>query len=79
MLPSGKKIERRFRGKETINTVKSFLVLHFNEMGDDDDGKIENFQLSSNYPRKALVDGDVTLESEGLCPQAVIMVQDMDA
>lgn len=81
MLPSGQRIERRFRGKETIDTVKSFLILHFEEKssGGDDGNKIENFQLSSNYPKKALVDGSATLESEGLCPQAVIMVQDLDA
>ncbi len=78
MLPSGKKVERRFRGRDTIDTVKSFLILHFEEMGDKG-GKIENFQLSSNYPKKALVDGSATLESEGLYPQAVIMVQDLDA
>ena len=82
MIPSGQRIERRFRGKETIDTVKSFLILHFEEKssgGGDDGNKIENFQLSSNYPKKALVDGSATLESEGLCPQAVIMVQDLDA
>lgn len=78
MLPSGQRIERRFRGRETIDTVKSFLILHFESLNDDDD-KITNFQLSSNYPRKVLGDGSATLESEGLCPQAVIMVQDLDA
>jgi hypothetical protein len=77
MLPSGQRVERRFRGKETIDTVKSFLLLHFEE--DELTNKIENFQLSSNYPKKALVNGSATLESEGLCPQAVIMVQDLDA
>jgi len=81
MLPSGQRVERRFRGRETIDTVKSFLILYFEK--DDgkksDEYKIKNFQLSSNYPKKALVDGSATLESEGLCPQAVIMVQDLDA
>ena len=79
-LPSGKKIVRRFRAIETIDTVKSFLVLYFEEkdaMGES--GKIENFQLNCNFPRKALVNGSATLEEEGLCPQAVIMVQDLDA
>lgn len=80
MLPTGQRIERRFRGIETIDTVKSFLVLYFEEkdaMGES--GKIENFQLNCNYPRKALVNGSATLEEEGLCPQAVIMIQDLDA
>ena len=78
MLPSGKKVERKFRGKETIDTIKSFLIVYFEDNKDTVE-KIENFQLSSNYPRKVLVDGEATLESEGLCPQAVIMVQDLDA
>lgn len=76
MLPSGKRVERRFRGNDTINVMRAFLVLHFDE---NDDIGIENFQLSMNYPKKSLVDGEKTLESEGLCPQAVIMVQDLDA
>jgi FAS-associated factor 2 len=75
MLPSGKRVERRFRGNDTIDTMRAFLVLHFDGNGVD----IENFQLNSNYPKKALVDGERTLENEGLCPQAVIMVQDLDA
>ena len=41
--------------------------------------KIANFGLCTNYPKKNLVEEYVTLESEGLCPQAVIMVQDLDA
>jgi len=75
MLPSGKRVERSFRGIDTIDVVRAFLIIYFEE----NDIGIENFQLSSNYPKKALVDGSKTVESEGLCPQAVIMVQDLDA
>lgn len=75
MLPSGKRIERKFWGADTIENVRAFLILYFEEHGIG----IENFELRSNYPKKALVDGEKTLEGEGLCPQAVIMVQDMDA
>jgi hypothetical protein len=76
MLPTGKKMVRKFRAKETVDTVKSFLVLYFEEQAV---GKIENFQLSTNYPKKVLTDGNATLDSQGLYPQAVIMVQDLDA
>ena len=55
--------------------VRAFLILHF----DENDMEMDNFQLSSNYPKKALVNGDATLEEEGLCPQSVIMVQYLDA
>lgn len=75
VLPTGKRLERKFRGDDTIDVVRSFLILHFEE----NDIPIENFELSSNYPKKALTDGEKTLESEGLCPHAVIMVQDLDA
>jgi FAS-associated factor 2 len=75
MLPSGKRLDRRFRGDDTVDVIRSFLILHFHE----NDVGIENFQLSSNYPKKTLADGSKTLEEEDLCPQAVIMVQDLDA
>jgi len=75
MLPSGQRIERRFWGVDTVNVVRAFLMVYFEENGVG----IENFQLNCNYPKKALADGDATVESEGLCPQAVIMVQDLDA
>jgi len=75
MLPSGQRIERRFRGMDDVGLLRAFLIIHFYEK----DIPIESFQLSSNYPRKILSDLDSTLEGEGLCPQAVIMVQDLDA
>ena len=75
MLPSGKRVERKFWGDDSVNVVRAFLILHFHE----NDIQMDNFQLSSNYPKKALVNGDATLEEEGLCPQSVIMVQDLDA
>lgn len=75
MLPSGQRIERRFYGVDTVHVVRSFLVLYFEENNID----IENFQLNCNFPKKVLNDEDATLEDEGLCPQAVVMVQDLDA
>lgn len=75
MLPSGQRIERRFYGMDTVNVMRSFLILYFeeNKIG------IENFQLNCNFPKKVLNDENATLEEEGLCPQAVVMVQDLDA
>lgn len=40
---------------------------------------IESFSLNCNYPKKTLEDDAKTIEEEGLCPQAVIMVQDLDS
>lgn len=75
MLPSGQRIERRFYGMDTVNVMRSFLVLYFEE----NNIGIENFQLNCNFPKKVLNDENATLEEEGLCPQAVVMVQDLDA
>lgn len=75
MLPSGQRVERRFRGMDTIHVIRAFLLLYFEDNGIG----IQNFQLNCNFPKKVLKDGDSTLEQEALCPQAVIMVQDLDA
>lgn len=75
MLPSGQRVERRFYGMDTVACMRSFLVLYFEE----NNIGIEHFQLNCNFPRKVLNDEDATLEDEGLCPQAVVMVQDLDA
>eukprot|EP00553_Chaetoceros_curvisetus_P013219 CAMPEP_0204641966 /NCGR_PEP_ID=MMETSP0717-20131115/51428_1 /ASSEMBLY_ACC=CAM_ASM_000666 /TAXON_ID=230516 /ORGANISM="Chaetoceros curvisetus" /LENGTH=393 /DNA_ID=CAMNT_0051662697 /DNA_START=133 /DNA_END=1314 /DNA_ORIENTATION=- len=79
MLPSGKRLERRFWGSDTIDVMRAFLTIHFEDKENGGEHVIQNFQLSSNYPKKTLVDGEASLESEGLSPQAVIMVQDLDA
>lgn len=75
MLPSGQRLERRFRGSDTVAVLEAFFMVELENKGI----VMENFQLNCNYPKKALVDETKTLEEEGLCPQAVIMVQDLDA
>jgi FAS-associated factor 2 len=79
VLSSGKKIERRFYCDETIGTLRAFLTVHFadNSMPD-----IASIGLSTTYPRKTYNEEDDnhrTLQEVGLAPQAVIMVQDLDA
>jgi len=91
MFPSGLKVERRFRGGDGVELLRAFTITYLDEHRDIG---IKNFELSSNYPRKVLVvenrnggDGSTaaanvvtgTLEEEGLCPQSVVMVQDLDA
>ncbi len=53
MLPSGKRVERTFWGDDSFNVVRAFLILHF----DENDIQMDNFQLSSKYLKKALVNG----------------------
>lgn len=75
VLPSGQKLDRRFENDETIGTLKAFLVLHFSEQNPS----VKNLALSTNYPKKTYSDDMKTLQESELCPQAVLMVQDMDA
>ena len=76
-LPNGKKIDRRFHNSDTVEVLRAFLTLHFDETGVE----IKNFGLSTNFPRKTFGEEDntLTLEEAGLAPQAVVMVQDLDA
>ena len=74
VLPTGQKVNRRFYADDTIGVVKAFVYLHCLEQ----EG-MENIGLSTNFPRKTYEDDDLTLQDAGLVPQAVLMVQDLDA
>ncbi|CAB9503844.1 UBX [Seminavis robusta] len=79
VLPTGTKLNRRFHNDETIKALKAFLTLHFAEQTDATQN-IRNIGLSSSFPKKTYTDlEDQTLEESGLSPQAVLMVQDLDA
>jgi FAS-associated factor 2 len=79
VLPSGAKINRRFVGQQTtMAAVKAFLTVYFC----DSNIQIANIGLSTNFPRRTFeagADDALTLEEAGLSPQAVLMVQDLDA
>jgi FAS-associated factor 2 len=75
VLPSGQKINRRFHADDTIGTVRSFLMVYFHE----NEIPIQNVRLSTNFPKQHYDDDAVCLQEGGLVPQAVLMVQDLDA
>lgn len=75
MLPSGKKMERRFLSSHTMKHVMAFVRVWMYDHEID----IQNFVLSSNYPKKTFEEVDVSLEDAGLSPMAVLMIQDLDA
>jgi FAS-associated factor 2 len=76
VLPSGQKVNRRFYGDDTIGTCRAFVRLHCHE----NEIEMGTIGLSTNFPKKSYNDDDtVTLEDAGLAPQAVLMVQDLDA
>jgi FAS-associated factor 2 len=79
-LPTGTKLERRFENDETVGALKAFLILHFAETATpDQDHVIKNISLSTNFPKKTYGDDSKTLQESDLCPQAVLMCQDLDA
>jgi len=75
VLPSGRKLDRRFEQGETVGALKAFLILHFSE----NNVGIKNIALSTNFPKKQYDDEKQSLVESGLSPQAVLMVQDLDA
>lgn len=77
VLPSGKKVERRFESDETIGSLKAYLKVTFNDSPDDEG--FERIGLSTNYPKQTYEDDSLTLEEAALGTQAVLMVQDLDA
>jgi FAS-associated factor 2 len=78
-LPTGTKLDRRFHNDEPIKSLKAFLTLHFSEQTDQTKN-IRNIGLSTSFPKQTYHEReDQTLEESGLSPQAVLMVQDLDA
>lgn len=77
VLPSGTKVMRRFYSNEKIAGLLSFLTVHFH---DNEIAMSKNIGLSTNFPKKSYHENpNLTLEEAGLSPQAVLMVQDLDA
>ena len=76
VLPSGQKLNRRFYADDTIQACKAFVRLHYHE----NELEMGTIGLSTNFPKKSYNnDADLTLQEAGLTPQAVLMVQDLDA
>ncbi|VEU34407.1 unnamed protein product [Pseudo-nitzschia multistriata] len=85
-LPNGKQLDRRFEGDETIGSLKAFLILHFASESDKNGAVVKRVALSTNFPKRTYgaeggeSDDDLKILKEcDLCPQAVLMVQDLDA
>ena len=69
----------RWNLKTYIHPFPSFAMITQQQQ----QGRITNIGLSTNFPRQSFndmeVDNDKTLMELGLVPQAVLMVQDLDA
>lgn len=79
VFPTGKKLVRKFGADETVKVLRAFLIVYYH---DNDMPEIMNVGLSTSYPKKSYnseADEGLTLREAGLAPQAVLMVQDLDA
>ena len=76
VLPSGGKLNHKFDEAGTPAVLFAYLKVHFREHN----VPIENIGLSTSFPKRSLdEDGSQTLVEAQLAPQAVLMVQDLDA
>jgi len=67
-IPNGERIERRFYSNATVQNL-----IDFAEAMSDFDSK--DFQLVTSIPRKIYSDTEMTLESAGLIPKAVLILE----
>mmetsp|Transcript_18565 Transcript_18565/g.42999 ORF Transcript_18565/g.42999 Transcript_18565/m.42999 type:complete len:305 (-) Transcript_18565:1480-2394(-) len=82
VLSSGRKLERKFLNTDTIQVLRAFLTVHFHESQKNGGGEMINIGLSTSFPKRTYNDDEqanLTLQDAGLSPQAVLMVQDLDA
>mmetsp|Transcript_8129 Transcript_8129/g.10771 ORF Transcript_8129/g.10771 Transcript_8129/m.10771 type:complete len:452 (+) Transcript_8129:91-1446(+) len=74
-FPNGAKVDRRFLNSDSLQVVRDYIDIHFGE----NDIEIENYSISTNYPKRTFEDSQQSLLDSGLHPQAVLYIQDLDA
>jgi len=81
VLPSGQRLEQKFNVEDTVSTLRAYILLYMDEKFREGSLQkpITNFDLVCNYPKKILADENFKLQDvDGLCPHAVVMIQDLD-
>lgn len=75
--PRRLQVDRRFDEDATVGEVRAFLTLHLIEK----DIPIQNFSMSTNFPRRTYEDQDdrLSVKEAGLHPKVVLFVTDLDA
>lgn len=74
-FPKGQKLARRFLASDTVGYVRIVLECHMADQGI----ALQRFALASNFPKRVYDNEADTLQQAGLCPQAALFVQDLDA
>jgi hypothetical protein len=76
-LPTGIKVQRRFKSSDTLSLVRDFVFVSWCEMkegGSGDEITPDGFTLSSSFPKKVFIEEESkkTLAELKLTPQAVL-------
>jgi len=71
-FPTDKKLERRFRAEDTVQVLFDFVDSSIDQSGFN----AEHYVLCTSFPRRVLLDPNVTLKETGLLPQVLLHVQE---
>ena len=74
-LPQGTKVSQTFWKTDPVATIYDFLSVHFV----DQNIPIENFMVSTNFPKKDLTDKTLSVEDVGLYPRGALFVHNLDS
>jgi FAS-associated factor 2 len=74
-LPQGIKVSQTFWKTDPVEFLYDFLSVHFA----DNDIPIENFMVSTNFPKKDLTDRTLTVLEVGLFPRGALFVHNLDS
>jgi FAS-associated factor 2 len=75
-FPGGSKLSRRFQDSDKVGYLREVLDIY---LVDQLKTPRLRYALILNYPKKTLDDFEMNLKDAGLVPQAVLMLQDLDA
>jgi len=84
-FPHGKKMDRRFRGSDTMQVVRDFIDVSVAEAAEEEGGreggrKLVNYSLSTPYPKRTFGEEvGMSLAEAGLHSADTIYIQDLDA
>jgi FAS-associated factor 2 len=76
VLPSGAKLNHKFSEASPVSVLFAYVLVHLQ----DHNVAMGRIGLSTSFPKRGLDEADPrTLREAQLAPQAVLMVQDLDA
>lgn len=74
-LPQGTKVSHTFWKTDSVELLYDYLAVHFA----DNDIPIENFMVSTNFPKRDLTDKTLSVADVGLHPRGALFVHNLDS